>query len=98
MHQNCGLHALPLSIRRLQIVLLAISPSNGGRRDFLRRERQLLERRRQQLRDSNPDEPLQKIGAGYRGGKGYKLETPDNPLTLTRPQKKLSFRENQVSR
>ena len=74
----------------------AIGPSNGGRADFLRRERQLLEQRRQQLRDSGPVEPLQKIGEGYEGGKGYRFETPDNPLILTRPQPKFTPKEKEV--
>ena len=91
------IHTLP-RLRLFQIALLAtaISPSNGGRADFLRRERQLLEQRRQQLRDSGPIEPLQKIGEGYEGGKGYRFETPDNPLILTRPQPKFTPEEKEV--
>ena len=91
------IHTLPLN-RLFQIALFAtaIGPSNGGRADFLRRERQLLEQRRQQLRDSGPGEPLQKIGEGYEGGKGYRFETPDNPLILTRPQPKFTPEEKEV--
>ena len=82
------------SFRLLQITLLAVCPSNGGVRDFLRREKQILARRRQQLHDSNPEEPEEVQIA--RSQRRYKLETPDNPLTLTRPQPRFSINKNQV--
>ena len=87
------------------LAAVSVTPSNGrvGRADFVRREKQILARRRKLHRDSKSEgdgapQILARRRQLLRDSKsdeeedalpGYRYERPDNPLILVRPPPKL---------